>query len=62
VTCTGSLNYLYTKMTNYLNYLHVQNKTKCTITTGYSIGGRSLGTVGTWTKVMKSTRMFTVKM
>jgi len=25
------------------------------------MGGKSLGTVGTWTKVMKSTRMITVE-
>jgi len=37
VTCTGSLNYLYTKVINYLNYLY---KTKCTITKGYNYMGQ----------------------
>jgi len=61
VTCTGSLNYLYTKMINYLNYLY---KTKQSVQLQQVIimRGRSLDTVGTWTKVMKSTRMITVKM
>jgi len=57
VICTGSLNYLYTKMTNYLNYLY---KTKRSVQLQQVIGGRSLGTVGTWTKAMKSTRMISI--
>ena len=50
MTCTGSLNYLYTKMINYLNYLYKTNEVY-TITTGYIIiWGRSLGTVGIYMK------------
>jgi len=60
VTCTSSLNYLYTKMTNYLNYL---NKTKCIqLQQVIIMGDRSLGTGGTWTKIMKSTRIIIIKM
>jgi len=61
VTCTGRLNYLYTKMINYLNYLY-KTKHSVQLQQVIIIGGRSFGTVGTWTKVMKSTRMVTVKM